>query len=160
LGQTLIFGTTAATLVIAKLDWLSRNAAFLLTLRHSGVRFVAVEMPGANDRTVGIMAPVARQEREAISRRTREALAACGARGAPGQPQRRRGAQAGRQGRCAAQGGGARDVVLVVADIRSAGHTSLGAIANELNTRGMLTRRGGQWHKSTDEPSRPDRAKP
>ena len=56
--------------MIAKLDRLSRNAAFLLTLRDSGVRFAAVDLPEANDLTVGIMALVAQQEREAISRRT------------------------------------------------------------------------------------------
>lgn len=65
---------TGATLVIAKLDRLSRNAAFLQALRDSGVRFVAVDMPEANDLTVGIMALVAQAEREAISRRTKEAL--------------------------------------------------------------------------------------
>ena len=54
---------TGATLVIAKLDRLSRNAAFLLTLRDSGVRFVAVDLPEANDLTVGIMALVAQAER-------------------------------------------------------------------------------------------------
>jgi hypothetical protein len=54
---------TGATLLIAKLDRLSRNAAFLLTLRDSGVRFVAADMPEANDLTVGIMALVAEQER-------------------------------------------------------------------------------------------------
>jgi len=51
---------TGATLVIAKLDRLSRNAAFLLTLRDSGVKFAAVDLPEANDLTVGSMALVAR----------------------------------------------------------------------------------------------------
>ncbi len=72
---------TGATLVIAKLDRLSRNAAFLLTRRDSDVKFVTCDMPEANDLTVGIMALVAQQEREAISRRTKEALAVAKARG-------------------------------------------------------------------------------
>ena len=67
--------------MIAKLDRLSRNAAFLLTLRDSGVRFAAVDLPEANDLTVGIMALVAQAEREAISKRTKEALAVARSRG-------------------------------------------------------------------------------
>jgi DNA invertase Pin-like site-specific DNA recombinase len=53
---------TGAVLVIAKLDRLSRNAAFLMNLAESGVRFVAADMPQANSLTVGIMALVAQQE--------------------------------------------------------------------------------------------------
>ena len=49
---------TGATLVIAKLDRLSRNAAFLLTLRDSGVRFRAADMPEASDLTVGIKSSI------------------------------------------------------------------------------------------------------
>jgi len=64
-----------ATLLIAKLDRLSRNAAFTMTLRDSGVRFVAVDLPEANTLTVGIMALLAQQEREMISSRTKAALA-------------------------------------------------------------------------------------
>ena len=148
---------TGATLVIAKLDRLSRNAAFLLTLRDSGVRFLAVDMLDANDLTVGIMALVAQQEREAISRRTTEALAAAKARGVKlGNPN---GAAALRR---AGMGGAAlREAVSrnadahaealapVVADLRAEGHTSLRALAAELTARGMQTRRGGRWHVST-----------
>jgi DNA invertase Pin-like site-specific DNA recombinase len=145
---------TGATLVIAKLERLSRNAAFLLALHDSGVRFVAVDMPEANDLTVGIMTLVAQAEREAISRRTKEALAVAKARGVKlGNPN---GAaslrRAGRGGAALRKAGSANaaafaaDLMPVLADIRAAGHISLRAVAAELTTRGIRTRRGGQWH--------------
>jgi len=152
---------TGATLVIAKLDRLSRNAAFLLTLRDSGVQFVAADMPDANDLTVGIMALVAQQEREAISRRTREALQvkkmqlqAEGKR--LGNPN---GAQALRRAGKGNAAGVARVKELadehaqrlqpVIQSLEEDGVTSLGGIAQALNERGMLTPRGGSWHKSS-----------
>lgn len=148
---------TGATLVIAKLDRLSRNAAFLLTLRDSGVRFIAADLPDANELTVGIMALVAQQEREAISKRTKEALQAAKNRGRTlGNPN---GASALRR---AAKGNGAslevirdkahahaRDLKPVIDALTIEGITSLGSVAAALNERGMLTPRGGRWHKTS-----------
>lgn len=147
---------TGATLVIAKLDRLSRNAAFLLALRDSGVRFVACDMPEANDLTVGVMALVAEAERAAISRRTTEALAAAKARGIRlgnpnGAASLRRAGKGGAALRAAVAANVeafARDLAPVIADIRAQGRTSLRAIAAELSARGIRTRRGGQWQVS------------
>lgn len=137
-------------MVIAKLDRLSRNAAFLLTLRDSGVRFVAVDMPEANDLTVWIMALVAQAEREAISRRTKEALAVARARGVKlGNPNGAAALRPAGKGavalRAAVVGNAeqhAADLAEVVADIRAAGATSLRDMAAALTQRGTLTRRG------------------
>jgi DNA invertase Pin-like site-specific DNA recombinase len=60
-----------AKLVIAKLDRLSRNLAFIAALMESGVEFVAVDIPHANKLTIHILAAVAQHEREMISERTR-----------------------------------------------------------------------------------------
>ena len=147
---------TGATLVIAKLDRLSRNAAFLLALRDSGVRFVAVDMPEANDLTVGIMALVAQAERESISRRTKEALAVAKVRGVKlgnpnGAASLRRAGKGGVALRAAVSANAdsfAQDLATVVADIRAAGTVSLRAIAAELALRGIRTRRGGAWQVS------------
>src|SRR6516164_8225373 len=70
-----------AKLVIATLDRLSRNLAFIATLMESGVEFVAVDNPHANKLTVHILAAVAQHEREMIAQRTKAALAAAKKRG-------------------------------------------------------------------------------
>ena len=70
-----------AKLVIAKLDRLSRNLAFIAALMESGVEFVAADMPHANRLTVHILAAVAEHERQMISERTRAALQAAKKRG-------------------------------------------------------------------------------
>lgn len=148
---------TGATLVIAKLDRLSRNAAFLLALQESGVRFVATDMPDANELTVGIMALVAQQERQAISLRTREALQAARARGTKlGNPNGAAALRRAGKGNAAAlkatqEIAFARAEALrsTVEELRTTGKLSLGEIAAELNTRGILTARNAMWHRSS-----------
>lgn len=148
---------TGATLVIAKLDRLSRNAAFLLQLQDGGAKFVAADMPEACNLTVGILALVAQQEREAISARTKAALAAARDRGTKlgnpngAAPLRRAGkgnaaavdALKGRADRHAA------DLGPVVAHLRASGCTSLPALAKALNEQQFPTPRGGRWHPSS-----------
>ncbi len=125
-------------------------------LRDSGVRFLACDMPQANDLTVGVMALVAEAEREAISRRTREALAAARSRGVRlgnpnGAASLRRAGKGGSALRAAVTANAdsfARDLAPVISDIRAGGATSLRAIAAELTARGIRTRRGGTWQVS------------
>jgi DNA invertase Pin-like site-specific DNA recombinase len=148
---------TGATLAIAKLDRLSRNAAFLLTLRDSGARFVAVDLPDANSLSIGILAVVAEQEREAISKRTKEALAAAKARGVRlGNPNgaaalRRagRGNAAGLRAIRLKADEHARSLAPVIAELAAEGKRSFTAIAAALNEREILAPRGGRWHDSS-----------
>lgn len=65
---------TRATLVIAKLDRLSRNAAFLMQLKSGAIDFVCCDMPEASNLVIGIMAVMAEYERELIGERTKAAL--------------------------------------------------------------------------------------
>lgn len=70
-----------AVLIIAKLDRLSRNLAFIATLQDAGVKFVCVDMPEANETMIQFMAIFAQHERKMISQRTKEGLQAAKARG-------------------------------------------------------------------------------
>jgi len=140
---------TGAKLVIAKLDRLSRDAAFLLNLRDSGVDFVCADMPDANRLTVGILALVAENEREAISKRTKDALAAAKARGTPlggyrGYRPDKAAAEHARAGLLMQADAFAARVGPIVRELQAAG-ASLHKIAAELTERGIQTARGGAW---------------
>jgi DNA invertase Pin-like site-specific DNA recombinase len=135
-----------AKLVIAKLDRLSRNLAFIATLMEAGVEFVAVDNPHANKLTVHILAAVAQHEREMISERTRAALQAAKARGKRlGNPRLAEAAEVGRKAHSANAGRFAANVLPVIRDIQKGGVTSHNAIAAKLNERKIATARGGRW---------------
>lgn len=139
-----------ATLVIAKLDRLARNVAFISGLMESGVDFVAVDMPDANRLTVHILAAVAEHEREMISERTKAALKAAKARGVKlGSPKPRRGAPLGAAAQRAVADRFAANVAPVIREIRASGVGTLQGIAKALNARGIPTARGGAWHPAT-----------
>ena len=144
-----------ATLLIAKLDRLSRNAHFLIGLKEAGVEFVACDNPQANRLTIGILALVAEQEREAISERTkaalaiaRERLAAKGQRlGNPNGASHLRGrgnAEAAAKVRADADKF-AKRLGPILAKLREDGFTSASGIARELNSRGVPSARNGAW---------------
>ena len=142
-----------ATLVIAKLDRLSRDAHFLLGLQKAGVRFVAADMPEANEMIVGIMAVVAQAERKMISARTKAALSAAKARGTKlggdrgnlTDEIRVRGRSNGLDVRQGAARRRSSDLAPVIEDIRAMGISSARGMAAELNARGIPTARGGLW---------------
>jgi DNA invertase Pin-like site-specific DNA recombinase len=141
-----------ATLVIAKLDRLSRDAHFLLGLEKAGVDFVCADMPRANRLTVGIMAMVAEEEGRMISRRTKEALAAAKRRGVKLGGYRenakltRKACQRGSEAVAAIAAARAADIAPIIAEVQAAGAPSLRAIAAGLNDRGIPTARGnGTW---------------
>lgn len=145
---------TGATLVVAKLDRLSRSVAFLSALQDSGARFIAADMPEVNELVVHILAAVAQAERKAIGKRTRDALQAAKARGVKlgnpngAEPLRRaaKGNTAALEARREAVAARAADIALDVAEIRATGATSLRAIADGLNARHIQAPRGGAWH--------------
>jgi DNA invertase Pin-like site-specific DNA recombinase len=144
-----------AVLLIAKLDRLARNVAFIANLLESGVEIAAADMPEANRFVLHIMAAVAEQEGRAISERTKAALAAAKARGVklgwsiPARASEQR--QAARKGAAVNKARAlahAENVLPVIEQIR-AGGASLRQIASELNARGIKTARGGKWHATT-----------
>ena len=129
-----------AKLVIAKLDRLSRNLAFIATLMETGVEFVAVDNPHANKLTVHILAAVAQHEREMISERTKAALKAAKARGTRlGNPEL---AKAAKRGTAAVKANARRfaaNVLPIIKEIERGGATSDNAIAAKLNERNVKT---------------------
>jgi DNA invertase Pin-like site-specific DNA recombinase len=135
-----------AKLVIAKLDRLSRNLAFIATLMDSGVEFVAVDNPHANKLTIHILAAVAQHEREMIAQRTKDALQAAKARGVVlGNPK-----LADVRDRAVASlkveaDRFARNIAPIIREIQSSGVASHRGIARALNSRGIATARGGEW---------------
>ncbi len=144
-----------AILLIAKLDRLARNVAFLSNLMEAGVQFTAVDMPEADRTQLQMMMVFAEHEARMISTRTKAALAAAKARGTK---LGRRGttieelrAMAAKGTKVASEMRSAKaakrrdDLLPVIEDVRQNGAETLREIAAVLNERGIPTARGGLW---------------
>ena len=138
-----------AILVVAKLDRLARNVAFISKLMESGVDFVAADFPQANRLTVHILAAVAEHEAAMISQRTKAALDAAKARGVQlGNPANLRnrldGSAKGNAAKAAKAAKRAADLLPLILPMKTDG-VSLRQIADGLSRRGIPAPRGGEW---------------
>ena len=141
-----------AKLVVAKLDRLGRRASYILRLiDESGVDFHICDMPNADKLTITILAAVAEREAEAISQRTKAALAVAKARGTVlGNPTLTKTAAKGRERQVQDKRTFALNVMPVIEQIRTKGKvTSHLGIAQALNARGIKTARDGSWTNTT-----------
>jgi DNA invertase Pin-like site-specific DNA recombinase len=141
-----------ATLIIAKLDRLSRNVAFIATLLDSKVRFKCADMPEADRTFLQMLAVFAEYERRRIAERTKEGLAAAKERGVQlGNPRLRettgtKGAEKNREKAKAF----ADNVLPIIHKIEKGGAVSLRQIAAELTARKIKTPGGGdEWNPVT-----------
>jgi len=161
-----------ATLIVARLDRLARNVAFLSRLMESGIEFAAIDMPSANRMTIHIISAVAEAEALAISQRTKAALASkkiayaemtvdqraeLVAKGKAirlgGKPeslagQAERGAEASAKVHGHKATARAQDLGAILRELQAAG-ASLGKIAAELTARQIPAARGGFGWTST-----------
>lgn len=144
-----------ATLVIAKLDRLARNVAFIANLMDGAVDFIACDMPQANRLTLHLLAAIAEHEREMISQRTKAALQAAKARGVKlGNPNgaaalRRYASTAARRSaevRCSKAEQHASAVANEIEKLAKAGTLGAQYIATALNRQRIPSPAGGLWH--------------
>jgi DNA invertase Pin-like site-specific DNA recombinase len=142
-----------ATLVIAKLDRLSRSVYVTQLLKRTGVNFTCCDMPNANSLTIDVIAAVNEDESRRISVRTRSAMAAAKRQGRSfGTPANLcpDAAQIGRQLGAKAAHERALEayehIAPVIAELNAAGKSN-GCIAADLNARGYVTRRDRSWTK-------------
>ena len=133
---------------VAKLDRLSRDVHFISGLMAHRVPFVVAELgPDVDPFVLHLYAALAEKERALISGRTKSALAAAKAKGVKlGNPH----IEAARGEAVAAikaeADRAAGNVLPIIAEIQKSGATTLRAIADALNARGVATPRGGRWH--------------
>jgi DNA invertase Pin-like site-specific DNA recombinase len=138
--------------IVAKLDRLSRDVAFISGLMAQRVPFLVAELGAdADPFMLHLYAALAEKERRLISERTKAALGARKAQGANlGNPRNLDHAAAlGRQAQVTEADRFVANILPIIHAIQAAGVSSLGGLAEVLNARGIRTARGGSWHVST-----------
>lgn len=148
---------TGATLLIAKLDRLSRNASFIFQLKDelqkAGVEFIACDMPEANTLTIGIMATIAQHERETISQRTKDGIKESEVykKGNWGNPENLTEQARSKAHKTISEKArtdkAVRHAFHFIKPLREQG-VSYNKIADRLNAEGYRTRSGGEFHAS------------
>jgi DNA invertase Pin-like site-specific DNA recombinase len=141
---------TKATLLVARLDRLSRDAAFLICLQKSEVEFKCVDMPECDRFTVSLFAILAQRERELIAERTRLALQAAKKRGVYlGAVDPVRQVRLMNEGSRRAKVEFRQKIVPTIEEIKATGVATLQGIADCLNRRGIKTRTGKSFLPGT-----------
>jgi DNA invertase Pin-like site-specific DNA recombinase len=133
-----------AALVVAKLDRLARNVAFVSQVMDSGVEFVACDNPFATRLTLHILAAVAEHEAAMIAARTKAALAAAKARGVRLGSRDKERLVTARARKAEIANSRAKNIAAVISDIERAGIKTLAGIAEALSARGIKTPRGNE----------------
>ena len=143
------------TLLFTKLDRLSREVEFLFTLRNKGVKLRCIELPELNTLTLGIFGSVAQWERELISNRTKNGLAALKARGVKlGSPAnltvdaRKKGVESIIKKRVENENWKVAKMFIEHFQMKN-GYLNYTKISNELNIIGYKTRNGKLFNPST-----------
>lgn len=145
-----------AVLVVAKLDRLARNVAFLSALMESGVKFTCVDNPNATPLNIHILAAVAEDELKRISERTKAALGALKARGVKlgaarpecrnlSEPARTLGSKRGNEAKKVRATEAYAHFLPIILECRAAGD-SYQAVADSLNKESYVTRTGKPWN--------------
>lgn len=132
-----------ANLVIAKLDRLARNVAFIANLMDGKIDFICCDMPEATRLTIHVLAAVAEHEREMIAKRTKDGLRVAKERGVVLGGPALASINSARQRAAVSR---ARAIAPVLAELAG---LSAHAAAAELNTRRVPTPMGRPWSAKT-----------
>jgi DNA invertase Pin-like site-specific DNA recombinase len=152
LAAALAAGKTGkCPVIVAKLDRLSRDVAFIAGLMAQRVPFIVAELGAdADPFMLHLYAALAEKERRLISERTRSALAQRKAQGARLGNRSNPAAAAAMGRRVQVEGAAAfaANVLPIIESLRQSGVRDLRGLAMALNNRGVRTARGGRWHVS------------